>query len=390
MVSYIPMVILAVFLRGCLPDQWQSSHQPSRGVAKSRYIPPLTTLRMEELAMPTTGARRLVKRCLDSTLVPLFQYSSNPIVAKFVSQFDQATTAFVSQFAQISNEFLSQFQRATGNINSPTAYGAQERLRDSQTSLRQEIAELRKGMQATMPDNPCIAGFKVYAQTDEDGIVEYILDRLTNHSRTFIEIGCGRGVENNTHYLLLKGYRGCWVDGSSENIAFIKDGLGALDFAKLIVRERFVSTENIGAIITELCAFVGTAEPAFFSLDIDGNDLHVLAEALKYFKPLLICVEYNAKFPPPFAITTRYEPNQKWVGDDYHGASLQAFCDLLVDYKLVACNLSGVNAFFVRRDHGASFADYTPGQLYQPFRENLIDLRSEHQPSLKWLRDKLC
>jgi hypothetical protein len=105
---------------------------------------------------------------------------------------------------------------------------------------------------------------------------------------------------------------------------------------------------------------------------------------------MLVCAEYNPKFPPPLTIAIRYNPHHQWSGDDYHGASLQAFCDFLTDYKLVSCNLCGANAFFVRRDLGGAFRDYTPMQLFQPFRENLIDLRSDHYPTLRWLRDKLA
>ena len=99
---------------------------------------------------------------------------------------------------------------------------------DYQGALRREIADLRAEVSAKTPGNPCAYGFKVYSQCDEDGIIEYILSKLGDLNRSFIEIGCGRGVENNTHYLLLKGYRGCWVDGSPENIAIIQNGLGGL------------------------------------------------------------------------------------------------------------------------------------------------------------------
>ncbi len=41
-------------------------------------------------------------------------------------------------------------------------------------------------------------------------------------SFTFVEIGCADGLENNSHLLLLNGFRGVWVDGAKgkiENIA---------------------------------------------------------------------------------------------------------------------------------------------------------------------------
>lgn len=266
-----------------------------------------------------------------------------------------------------------------------------ERLRMVQSGLHRDFQNLRERLAAQTPGNPALHGFKVYSQSDEDGIIEHILERLPQTTKTFIEIGCGNGLENNSHFLLLKGYKGCWVDGNAEKIAYIAGELGGLQFDRLRVEAQRVTTANIEQIISDFCAFISTTEPDFFSLDIDGNDLYVLKEALKTFQPFVICAEYNPKFPPPHEITMPYNPEHKWVSDDYQGASLEAFCNLLsAAYKLVCCNLSGSNAFFVRHDLAAAYPDYSSRELYQPFREFLIELRSFHKPSLKWLRAVLA
>lgn len=265
-----------------------------------------------------------------------------------------------------------------------------ERLRAVQSSLQRDFEHLRDRLAVQTPGNPAIHGFKVYSQSDEDGIIEHILERLPKQTKTFIEIGCGDGLQNNSHFLLLKEYKGCWADANAEKIAFIERELGRLKLDRLLVEAQLVSITNIEQLISNFCVFIGTTEPDFFSLDIDGNDLHVLKEALKTFRPLTICAEYNPKFPPPHEITMPYDPDHKWASDDFQGASLEAFCNLLsATYKLVSCNLSGVNAFFVRRDVAASYPDYSSKELYQPFREHLRELRSFHKPSLKWLRAML-
>jgi hypothetical protein len=52
------------------------------------------------------------------------------------------------------------------------------------------------------------------------------------------------------------------------------------------------------------------------------------------------------------------------------GASLQSLVDEVAKhgYRLVACNLNGVNAFFVHERHGARFEDVPkdPAQLFMP------------------------
>ena len=49
----------------------------------------------------------------------------------------------------------------------------------------------------------------------------------------------------------------------------------------------------------------------FLSLDIDGNDLEVLRH-ITVLMPRVLCVEYNAKFPPPQKAEIAYDPDHVW------------------------------------------------------------------------------
>ncbi|MDH4120881.1 MAG: FkbM family methyltransferase [Deltaproteobacteria bacterium] len=259
-----------------------------------------------------------------------------------------------------------------------------------QVGVRGEMEELRRVIRQTMPDNPILAGFKAYSQSDEDGIIQNILQRIPEEekTRTFMEIGCGNGLENNTHFLALNGFRGVWVDGSKENILHIKKNLPLWKHLKsppIHIVQRFVDRNNIQALAEEATGFLDTKEIDFFSLDIDGNDLEILRAALPSISPKVICVEYNGKFPPPMRKSITYNPAHGWEKDDYYGASLQSFSDLLKSYRLVCCNLSGVNAFFVHEKYQGLFSDYSIQDLFQPPRHDYISLRNGHSPSLKWL-----
>lgn len=266
-------------------------------------------------------------------------------------------------------------------------------IESRQSTILSEMAAVRATIRETMPDNPALNGFKVYSQVDEDGIIQELLRRLPSSSRnhTAIEIGCGDGTENNTHFLLLNGFRAVWVDGNPKNIAFIRKSLGMEEdkAGRLMVLSRFVGTNNITDIVDKACAYLGNSDPDLFSLDIDGNDLHVLGKALESVRPKIICAEYNAKFPPPMTISINYDQHHTWVMDDYQGASLQAFCDLLGDYSLVCCNSCGSNAFFVRNDLRDYYTIYPVAALYRPLHTEFRLLTSGHPPSLKWLRNAL-
>ncbi len=251
-----------------------------------------------------------------------------------------------------------------------------------QRHLMKNVAEesrqraLQTIAQAT-PDNPALSGFRIYSQSDEDGIIQEIFRRLGG-GKTFLEIGCGDGLENNSVYLLLKGWSGTWVDGNSRNIRVVKNRLNT--GGRLSVRELMVDVENVKTLPLDV---------DFLSLDIDGNDLAVLKSAVSVASPRVICVEYNAKFPPPLDITIVYNPGHVWQGNDYQGASLQAFVNALPDYTLVCCGLAGLNAFFVRKDEMAVFSVYEPSQLYRPYHFELFYPYSGHPPSHGFLADSL-
>ena len=260
-----------------------------------------------------------------------------------------------------------------------------------QTGIRQHIAQLKQELAKVSPDHPALHGFKVYSQADEDGIIEYLLGRLPegNKTRTFIEVGCGNGLENNSHYLLLKGYRGVWVDGSAKNIAEINSKLSTSNNKKLLLTQNFVDLDNIEKLTLDWLAFLGTIDVDFLSIDIDGNDAYIAQAMLKHARPRLLCIEYNAKFPPSLSIGTPYDKQRVWTGNDYQGASLRFMCDALNGYTLVTCNLAGTNAFFIRNEFAQYFPQHPIETLYQPFRSELCLLQSGHSASLRWLGDVL-
>jgi len=260
-----------------------------------------------------------------------------------------------------------------------------------QSALSQEADSLRVAIAAATPGNPVAAGYKTYSQTDEDGILEDIFGRIGEGRRTFAEMGCGNGLENNTHLLLLKGWRGVWIDGDPKRIEFIA-GHFPLTTSRLSVLEAFVTRENVSDLVTRglsrLGAEIGGLD--LVSLDLDGNDLEILSALLQASEPRVLCLEYNAKFRLPVEVAVSYDAGHTWAEDDYHGASLASILRRIADrYTLVGCNVSGVNAFFVRNDLAGAFAAHPAEALYQPPRHHLALITSGHAASLKFLAASL-
>jgi hypothetical protein len=235
-------------------------------------------------------------------------------------------------------------------------------------------AEIERMMSAISSDAKRLEpfGFKVYSQGDEDGIIEEILRRLGIDKGVFCEIGVEDGLECNTLFLLHKGWTGAWVEGNKEQLGPIKEKFKSILGKRLTVSFRLITAENVNAVIAE--AIPNKDEIDFLSIDIDGNDIYLLAKL--DFKPKLICIEYNAKFRAKISKAQVYDPNRLWSGSDYFGASLKAIADVGTSkgYRLVGTNLTGSNAFLVRNDlAGTSFTDdCSPEYLYNPPRYWLI------------------
>lgn len=212
-------------------------------------------------------------------------------------------------------------------------------------------------------------GFKVYSQCDEDGIIQEIFDRLGIKQGRFCEIGVANGLECNSLYLIHKGWRGWWIEGDPNQREPIQNKFEPLlKNARLKLHVDFVTAENINSLFAK-CE-LDNQELDFISIDIDGNDIYVMAAMNSY--PKVICIEYNAKFPPPISKKPVYDPNNKWKFTDYMGASLVAITEVAhkKGYTLVATNIAGSNAFFVRDDLTKNlFCSNTSAEyLYNPPR----------------------
>jgi len=212
-------------------------------------------------------------------------------------------------------------------------------------------------------------GFKCFSQNEEDGIINEIFNRIGTTNRIFFEFGAEVGLENNTHLLLNQGWEGVWIDGSLSNINFITNKFKfAISNGKLRAFQSFITRENINQIISEIDL---PEEIDILSIDIDGNDYYVF-EAIENLRPRIVVIEYNAKFPPPIKWVMHYNPDFIWNGTSYFGASLSSMT-LMAEkkgYSLVATNITGSNAFYVRNDllSGKFCKPLTPENLYNPAR----------------------
>jgi hypothetical protein len=221
--------------------------------------------------------------------------------------------------------------------------------------------------------------FKVFSQAGEDGIISEIFNRIGTTNKFFVEFGVGNGLENNSAYLLVKGWQGYWIEGSERFCKSIRQSFeDLLANQQLTLKNTFITAANIEDLFRE--GNVPT-ELDLLSIDIDGNDYWVW-QAITNYRPRVVIVEYNAIYPPESSWVMQYNPSHQWKYNSHVGSSLKALEKLghQKGYKLVACSFSGVNAFFVREDLlGDNFCSpFSAENHYEPARYFLCSQKAGH------------
>jgi hypothetical protein len=233
--------------------------------------------------------------------------------------------------------------------------------------------------------NPLLrAGFSFFSQVDEDGITLEILKRIgsrrENHTGNFVELGVGDGTENNTLVLAAMGWKGVWFGGEDVEKTILGSFAGRLRFFKC-----WITKETLSTVILPQVQSIEDLD--VFSLDLDGNDWYFCEQILKAgVRPKLWIQEYNGNFPPEVDWCIPYDNNHQWDETTYFGASLLSYTNLFTKYgyKLVACNVTGVNAFFVRDDFVSAFSDVPTSntELFMPSRPWLYKARQRRNPKM--------
>ncbi|HEX7705704.1 MAG TPA: hypothetical protein VF701_04510 [Thermoanaerobaculia bacterium] len=201
-------------------------------------------------------------------------------------------------------------------------------------------------------------GFKVFSQTDEDGLLLYIFSLIGAEKRTAVEICAGNGIECNAANLIVNhGWHALLVDGNAERVergrTYYREHRWTYVYPPSFV-QAWITRDNVNEVISSN-GFSG--EVGLLSIDLDGVDYWIW-EAIQVIEPRVVVVEYQDIIGPDRALTVPYSDDfDAWIHPmtdgtpNYFGASLPAFVKLASrkGYRLVGCNRLGYNAFFVRR-----------------------------------------
>jgi hypothetical protein len=209
------------------------------------------------------------------------------------------------------------------------------------------------------------------SQNGEDGIIRYLFEKIGFESRYFVEFGFHAKQCNVLRLMRHEGMRGIVMDGSTENCSFFNYAADKLELEGVRAIQAFITLENLEDLIRDNGA---PEEIDFLSLDVDGND-YWFWQKLECVSPRVVCIEYNAGVGPELSWTVPYDPEferyTKHPSGFFHGASLSALEKLGTEkgYRLIGCDSTGTNAFFLRHDvELAEVPTLTAREAFRPHR----------------------
>lgn len=200
------------------------------------------------------------------------------------------------------------------------------------------------------------ADLKIFSEYGEDGIIDFILNRLKIYKPSFVEIGTQDYSESNTRFIYQKtNSNGLIIDCDKSLIAKVQKTLFNYFWrGNIQIKSVFINKENI---LDNLSYVMKNNKITVdvFSLDIDGNDYWIMEEIMPFMNSNLIILEYNSFFGSKMSISTPYIKN--FNRTKYHfsnlcfGASLKAFYQLLekYDYVFLGSNINNNNGFWIKR-----------------------------------------
>lgn len=188
--------------------------------------------------------------------------------------------------------------------------------------------------------------YRCTSQNGEDGVLCEIFRRIGAPGRTFVEFGIESGVEGNAVFLAQTGWSGLFMEPDDTAHAALAAWYAPMA-GRVTCLKAAVTRENINALFADGGV---PDEPDLVSIDVDGVD-YWLWDALEC-RPRVLMIEYNGALGFEDALTVPYDPDHRWDGTSYMGASLPALEALgrRKGYRLVHTDRCGVNAFFVRAD----------------------------------------
>lgn len=205
----------------------------------------------------------------------------------------------------------------------------------------------------------------VYSQHGEDGIVEWLLEKLNLPKPWYcVDVGAWDGVHfsNVRHVLEKPGTKGLLIEAERERWVAMEKNYPVERFPDVQCVHRRVELDGGSSLDCLLNARSWPSEVTLMSIDIDGDDIELFNGSLCW--PAIAVIEFNRTFPPHVFF-------QQHRGERI-GSSLLAVKTIAEGggYDLVC--VQGCNAIFVHKSYYAAL-DLVPAPLAYHYEHGRTD-----------------
>ena len=205
------------------------------------------------------------------------------------------------------------------------------------------------------------------SQKGQDSFIDYLFEKLGTTNKYYVEFGGVDGVIScNTWYFKnMKGWSGLLLDSDFDN-------------PEINLHRRHLTKENICDIFSE---FKVPTNLDFLCVDIDGMDYWILKEILSEYSPRVLMVETNVRFDPYDSKVLKYNPDWRWDGRKWYGASPYAFKKLLNSHGYDPVHIHLDDMLMVRGDV-LDESNLEPRRWEDIYHTPNIDLYKDHTGNL--------
>lgn len=189
--------------------------------------------------------------------------------------------------------------------------------------------------------------FNHYSQFGEDGIIEKIFEVIGAESQVCVEFGAWDGLHlSNTAKLWKNGWEAILIEADRQKYEVLRENTAG---SRCHCIHEMVGVAGDQTLEKILQRHQLDLDVDFLSIDIDGDDYHVLA-SLESLRPRVICCEYNPTIPAHINLVPE--------AGNYFGCSVSSLVKLAESkgYQLIA--LTETNCFFVPASEFSKFSGF--------------------------------
>lgn len=190
--------------------------------------------------------------------------------------------------------------------------------------------------------------YNKYSQFGEDGIIQKIFEIIGTTSKVCVEFGACNGflLSNTANLWAHYGWKGVLIEADTKYLDALKANTAPYDCIAINTKVGIGEHDALESILYEHNIHESID---LLSIDIDGNDYHIL-QSLNTVRPRLIICEYNPTIPAILDVYTEY--------NNYFGCSVSALTRIARQkgYELIA--LTDTNAFFIVAEEFTKFSHF--------------------------------